>query len=251
MNLIMLGHLFAVICHYMSELLTKNGRKVSGGWFMLAKIFSYIFVHFNLQSSILFDDCRDGIVDESQVMAWLSYEVVAFYLNIVAMSVFLLLSSFKKFYSIRDRLGFSLNQRKKNDFLNYCKDDIHWFCAWFTALLLTVMALTMRTRSHEEMKTSVGVLMTRHFLEIVLLAVLYFSPTFEMKTYIKAIIGFIFVINLVMIKVFVDIESTFTVYWAPVLLLDIVLHFYIFIYMAIDYYNWDSKIIEWKKELMF
>lgn len=48
MNLIMMGHLLAIVCHYMSEILTKNGRKVAGGWFMLVKIFSYIYVHFNL-----------------------------------------------------------------------------------------------------------------------------------------------------------------------------------------------------------
>jgi len=181
-----------------------------------------------LQSSIIFDDCRDGIIDESQVMAWLSYEVVAFYLNIIAMSVFLLLSSAKKFYSIRDRLGFATDQRKKNDFLNYCKDDIHWFCAWFTALMLTVMALTMRTRSHEGLQTSVGFLFTRHFLEIILLAQLYFSSTFEMKAYIKFILALVLVINVILIKVFFDLEAQFSVYWAPVLLLDIVLHFYIF-----------------------
>jgi hypothetical protein len=120
MNMIMLGHFIAIVCHYLSGILTKRGNKVAAGWSMLVKIFTVIFVHFLLQSSIIFDECRDGIVDESQVMAWLSYEVMAFYLNIVAMSVFLLLSSAKKFYSIRDRLGLGTDQRKKNDFLNYC-----------------------------------------------------------------------------------------------------------------------------------
>lgn len=145
----MAAHLAAIVCHYVSELLTKHGRKVAGGWFMLFKIFSYVFMHFILQGDIIFDECRDGIIDESQVMAWLSYEVVAFYLNIIAMSVFLLLSSIKKFHSIRERLGFTTDQRKTSDFLNYCKDDIHWFCAWFTMLSLCVMALVSRTRSHE------------------------------------------------------------------------------------------------------
>jgi hypothetical protein len=94
---------------------------------MLLKIFSYILIHFFVQTCIIFEDCRDESIDESQVMAWLSYEIVAFYLNIVAMSVFLLFSSVKKFYSIRERLGFATDQRKKSDFLNYCKEDIHWF----------------------------------------------------------------------------------------------------------------------------
>jgi hypothetical protein len=100
---------------------------------------------------------------------------MAFYLNIVAMSVFLLLSSFKKFYSIRDRHGFATDNRKKNDFLNYCKDDIHYFCAWFTAMMLTALALKMRTKSHEGLQTSVGALLLRHVLDMVLLGLFYFS----------------------------------------------------------------------------
>lgn len=107
-----MAHFVAIICHYLSGLLTKKGIRVIGGLLMLIKIFSYYFAHFTLQTDIIFDECRKNMVDESQVMAWLSYEVVAFYLNIVAMSVFLLFSSFKKFYSMRDRLGFAENNRK-------------------------------------------------------------------------------------------------------------------------------------------
>jgi hypothetical protein len=162
-------------------------------------------------------------------MAWLSYEVVIFYLNIVAMSVFLLLCSAKKFYSIRERLGFAADQRKTSDFLNYCKDDIFWFQAWFTMLMLCVMALKMRTRSLEALQTGVGVLLTRHFLEVLVLGTLYFSTTFEVKSYIKAILALVLVLNFVLIKVFIDLEAQYSVYWAPALLLDIVLHFYIFL----------------------
>ena len=80
--------------------------------FMILKIFTYLFTHYAVQSGIIFEECRDGIIDESQVMAWLSYEVIAFYLNIIAMGVFILFSSCKKFYSIRDRLGLAGDQRK-------------------------------------------------------------------------------------------------------------------------------------------
>ena len=74
---------------------------------------------------------------------------MAFYLNIVAVGVFILFTSFKKFYSIRDRLGFSGDARKTSDYLGYIKDDINWFCMWFIQLCLTILALVMRVRSHE------------------------------------------------------------------------------------------------------
>lgn len=100
-----------------------------------------------VQTGIVFEECKDNIINESQVMAWLNYEVLAFYLNIIAMGVFLLLSSCKKFKSIRDRNGLVLaGTRKTQDFLTYCSDDIHWFCVWFTQLMLCVMALIMKIK---------------------------------------------------------------------------------------------------------
>lgn len=116
----------------------------------------------------MFKDCRE-IVENSQVMAWLNYEILAFYLNIMAMAVFLLFSSCKKFKSIRDRMGWGAEFRKTLDFLTYCKDDIHWFCMWFTQLMLCVLALVMRTKQLDEIQWCVGFLFTRHLLEIVLL----------------------------------------------------------------------------------
>lgn len=218
---------------------------------MLIKIFTYIFAHFTLQTDIIFEECRDGMIDSSQVMAWLSYEIVAFYLNIVAMSVFLLFSSLKKFYSIRDRLGFATGDRKTLDFLNYCKDDIHWFQAWFTMLMLCVMAVTMRTRSHEGLGMSGGVLLFRHLLEILLLGQLYFSNTFEVQTFVKIILTLVFVVNIFLIKAFFDLEEEHSVYWAPALLVDIVLHFILFGQMAFDYFSWNETQKTWEKELMF
>jgi hypothetical protein len=91
------------------------------------------------------------------------------------------------------------------------------------------MALKMRTRSLEALQTGVGVLLTRHFLEVLVLGTLYFSTTFEVKSYIKAILALVLVLNFVLIKVFIDLEAQYSVYWAPALLLDIVLHFYIFL----------------------
>ena len=122
-----------------------------------------------VQTGIVFEECRKGIVDESQVMAWLTYEVLAFYLNIMAMGLFLLLSSCKKFISMRERLGLAHDLRKKQDFLTYCKDDIHWFCLWFTQLMLCILALTMRTKNYEGLQWAIGNLLTRHALEAMFL----------------------------------------------------------------------------------
>ena len=62
----------------------------------------------------MFKECRAGIVDDSQVMAWLTFEVLAFYLNIIAMAAFVFFNAlFRiKFKTIRDRQGLSAMPRK-------------------------------------------------------------------------------------------------------------------------------------------
>lgn len=61
-------------------------------------------------------------------MAWLNFEVMAFYLNIVAMGVFILVSqTCRKYKSIRERVGLASETRKEMDFLSYCSEDLHWF----------------------------------------------------------------------------------------------------------------------------
>lgn len=140
------SHLVAVILHYMSDVLIAQDRKIIGHLFMICKVFIYILSIFIVQTGIMFPKCREGIVNESQVMAWLNYEILAFYLNIAAMAFFLLVSSCKQFTSIRERMGWGSQSRKTMDYLTYCKDDIHWFCMWFTQLMLCVLALVMHTK---------------------------------------------------------------------------------------------------------
>ena len=95
--------------------------------------------------------------------------------------------------------------------------------------MLCVLALTMRTKSHEGVQRSVGVLFTRHFLEMIVLGTFYYSNNFVIQSHIKFILGCVLVINFALIFVFFILEKEFTVWWAPVLLLEVILHFYIFI----------------------
>jgi hypothetical protein len=50
---------------------------------------------------------------------------------------------------------------------------------WFTLLMLCILALTMRTRSHEPIQKSVGIIFTRHFLDLVVLGSFFYSNSLE------------------------------------------------------------------------
>lgn len=90
------------------------------------KILSFLYTAVEVQTGITFEDST-AITDNSHVMAWLTYEVIAFYLNIISVVFFLFIASFKKFKTVKERLGFAGTQRKYMDFLTYCIEDIHWW----------------------------------------------------------------------------------------------------------------------------
>lgn len=81
---------------------------------------------FHVQNGITFNECSE-ITDNSLVMAWLTFEVLAFYINLAGCVAFLAVASFKSFRTFRERAGFQKELRKNQDYLVYCKDDIHWF----------------------------------------------------------------------------------------------------------------------------
>ena len=60
-------------------------------------------------------------------MCWLLYEVCIFYYSIFSLVLLLFISRFATFRTIRERVGFGGNIRYKIDFLEYCKEDVHWF----------------------------------------------------------------------------------------------------------------------------
>lgn len=215
-----------------------------------------IVVQFVVQGDILFSACRRGCVDNSQVMAWLSFEVIAFYMNILAMAIFLLMSmTCKKYRSLRDRCCMLPEPRKKMDFLTYCSEDMHWFCVSVTQLSLVVLALVQRTQDIEAIQWCCGVLFTRHLLELVVIG-RYYNEEFDDRSVqlgalAKLLIGVSVALNCGLVFLYLALEQAHSVWWAPVLLLDIVLHFLMFAWVFLEAVTWETREHEWQRELMF
>jgi hypothetical protein len=145
MNLAIMSHAVCLVCHWTYQILSHYEIKVMANVFLMLKMMYYFISILRIQSAIDFEKGHEA-TDESQVMAWLTFEVLTFYLNIISMAAFIFIQNFKKFKSIRDRVGLAGDQRKNLDFLVYSKDDIYWWSTWFTQVGLCILSLVFRNR---------------------------------------------------------------------------------------------------------
>jgi len=132
-----------------------------------------------IQEATDFTECSD-VVGKSQVFAWLTIEVLLFYVNIGSLSCFIFFNLFKKYRSIRDRIGLAGRHRKEMDFLNYAKDDIHWWSTWFnqTVLSLAVLIFRKSVKSDADLTWSIIEMYSKHFFGLYLIRQLYFNSKF-------------------------------------------------------------------------
>ena len=121
------------------------------------------------------------MVGKSQVFAWLTMEVLLFYINLSSLSFFIFVNLFKKYRSIRDRVGLAGKQRKTVDFLTYAKDDIHWWSTWFNQFVLSIAVLIFRKNVKyrgADLTLSIIELFAKHFFGLYLIRQLYFNSKF-------------------------------------------------------------------------
>jgi len=97
-------------------------------------------------------------------MAWLTIEVVLFYVNLTSLSVFIFIQNIKKFTSIRERVGLAGDMRKTMDFLNYAQDDVHWWSIWFNQFALSILALAFAPKNDIDITWSATGVFTQHAL---------------------------------------------------------------------------------------
>jgi len=247
---IMTAHLIAILFHYAYQVLNHYEYKSWANAFLVLKVGIYLYAVMKVQVGITFPNCTE-VTDRMHVMAWLTYEVVAFYLNIIAVVFFLIVASFKKFKTIRERLGFAGQQRKSMDFLTYVKDDIHWWQLWFVQLTLYICGLAFRTTSSYAIGLSASQTGIIVLLGLACIRQLYFNSKFQFKEYTKVFLGSLFLVCLMMIPRYFYLREQGSVWWAPVVLEIIVAHMVMFVQMGIEYYTWEEKRTKWAQELIF
>lgn len=250
MNLAMTAHAVCLLSHWLYQLLNYYEVRVVANIFLMVKMFVYFFSILKIQQGIDYTECS-SVTDNSSVMAWLTFEVLAFYLNILSLGVFIFIQNIKQFRSIRDRCGLAGNQRKTMDFLVYCKDDIHWWSCWFTQLCLCICALIFRVKVDTDIKWSVIEVFTKQILGAFLIRQLYFNSKFQFKANTKVVLGLTMLLNVMLIFRYMSLKKEQSTWWAPIVLNDIVLYFLVFGQMFQEWMVWGQKTLKWRQDLMF
>ena len=88
MNLAMTSHAVCLISHYLYQLLSYYEVKIVANIFLMVKMFVCFISVLKIQQGIDYTECS-LVTDNSSVMAWLTFEVLAFYLNIMSLGVFI------------------------------------------------------------------------------------------------------------------------------------------------------------------
>lgn len=206
----------------------------------------------NIQSGTDFTECAD-VVGKSQVFAWLTIEVLLFYVNLSSLAFFIFVNIFKPYRSMRDREGLAGNQRKTVDFLNYARDDIHWWSTWYNQFVLALAVLAFRKSANADIDISWSAIevFTKHAFGAYLIRQLYFNTKLQFKFKTKFALVITVLINIALIVRYHILSVTGANWWSAIVLRDIVVYFIIFIQMLLEYKTWPTKLFKWRQDLVF
>lgn len=218
--------------------------------FLIAKVLIYLYAVVIVQSGITYDEC-DKVTDMMPVMVWLTYEVIAFYLNLFGVVFFLLVSTVAQFKTFRDRMGYAGDLRKKLDFLKYAEEDLHWWQLWFCQIGLYAAGLSFRINTDDSLGLSASQAATILLCGGVLNKTFYFKPTFEFSNITKVLLGGLLLINLMLIPRYFWLREKGFLWWSPIVMEIIVAHLMMFVQMLYEKVTLSERVNTWKYDIMF
>lgn len=153
-------HGVCTILHLASVTANHKGLAVLSSLLMTIKTITFIVTIMMLQAFLLGnkgsvrEDIKKSWLDKfmsdlfgieefdevAKVVFWLIYQLIIFYASIISIVILMIISQFRRFNLIRDRIGLSSPRREKFDYLLYIKDDIHWFIICITQTVLLIIA---------------------------------------------------------------------------------------------------------------
>ena len=109
-------------------------------YFLVIQYVQFVVINFYMQNQ------GQPVAHEDKNIVWLLYEIVLFYANIFSQMLFIFISRVYSFKTLKEKLitNFSKKMRYRVDFLDFVKDDIHWFTILASQSLLCQFAFHKR-----------------------------------------------------------------------------------------------------------
>ena len=114
-------------------------------YFLVIQYVQFVVINFYMQNQ------GQPVAHEDKNIVWLLYEIVLFYANIFSQMLFIFISRVYSFMTLKEKFitNFSKKMRYRVDFLDFVKDDIHWFTILASQSLLCQFAFHKRQNINE------------------------------------------------------------------------------------------------------
>ena len=157
-------------------------------------------------------------IEHIPACVWIVYQILIIYLNIFSQSLFLFLVWFFDFRTVKGIIGLEGNKRKEADFLDYVKEDIHWFSSLIIQVFMCIVALIYRFEDDVKdkgIKTTFTIVCLQLTIDALLIWYVFFTKyNLNMKKIVATLIISVF-LNAALAIVLYTRALNDNVYWGP------------------------------------
>ena len=190
------------------------------------------------------------IIVKDQMESVILFEVMIFFYSIFAQMLFLLLSRFASFQTIKERLELGGNMRYRRDFLEHVKEDVHYLIIGLVELFLYIYVITHLQSEQGSADTLDKILIGVHIaMQFILVFLVYFKKN-QMRSKVTPFIkGYVF-ITLILIVYLLYPLATDRITWWPYEIHYAVVQICMFVNICCELYRFQKSVDSWKREFL-
>ena len=182
----------------------------------------------------------------TDLVIWLIYQLLMFYINIASQMLFLTVSRFTRFYTLRERAGFGGNKRYEMDFLDFVKEDFHWFSTIIIQIFLAFFAYFSRIHINMDITLSLICVVIMICIDLILCWYIFFSLKEIKKWVMISLLVLSAITNVCLSFTCIHLTVEFSNFWLSFVLQFIMCHFVAYFIIFINYKSFESYKEGWE-----
>ena len=216
------------------------------------KIFIYflsiVFLQNHVIPIMLLERQKQEIIVDDQLETVILFEVLIFFFSIFSQMLFLLMSRFASFRTIKERLELGGNIRYRRDFLEHVKDDVHYLMIAFVEIFLYIYVSTHR---HHEISTrdkiDMALIGCHKSLEFFLIYMVYFKKHTE-RSKVTPIFKLYIALTFMLVLFLLSHMAVDRTIWWPYIIQYGLVQFCVIMNVIFEVYRFSKHVKAWKRE---